>query len=1449
MKNIILFLAFLLPLSLIGQINFNTLPSATVVTPTTPFPTVNSGGNWRKVSADLMRAFIMPRPVTRVSPTNRYVLGYVNASDSLQYIPGGLMSQLPLGSVTISAATNSLTLSGLGGLNFNTTSWGSGWVNRLALTRSGSSTLSLLKGGQTISISADTLTGASMRWNNIGFRAKSDSMFITPESLDSITVGEALIVATKFSDKAYIKSKSVSVSGTAGGDLTGTYPNPTIGNNKVISAYVLDGTLVNADFASQTIDSNKVKNGAITPIKINKTGATGGQVLKYNSSTGNVEWARDSSVYTTNGRIATTRTINFGSGATNNNFGSTVYTVGLNQSSPEWSSFMRSPNTLNSTTFDQRNSNSLTYIGLIGNTKNRTANPIRYDNYFSGDNSTTSLVGFSATLLAKSNNQTGAVQVIDSTKNRYGSFLYSTFNATQKNSIVGLVKGGFGIGNTYTKSLKSSFVVQTSFTDTTNLFNWIKIDDIENDTTSNRISFYNGKYVFPNSAPGSGNKIIEWQSGVPVWISTPSGGGSGITALTGDVTASGTGSVAATIAANAVTSAKVASQTLDSTDLKNRGTTLLKLAQSGATNGQVPKYNSTTGNWEPAADNSTGGSTITEKRIYYRNEVYKNMLINTSTGLLSTDSTKDVTDLLPVNPSESITIYTANASNVTIYGWFYNASRQPISEIRSSSLISTPLNSYTVTTPSNTKYICIYVRYNNGVDFSALLKIESTSNYTYNIPITPENYTGTTSSRIQQALDFARFTTSAVELKGLYLIDSTIILHSGNTLILNNARVRMNTGMRTNMVRNESVKSQDSIFSRGNVNIKIIGIGNAIFEGNDDNWGSDNPTGVGSKRWSSIGILFANVQRFDVTGIMIKNTKAWSMCFEQCQIGSITNITFEQNKAQANQDGINIRRGSNRITIENVKGYTYDDMIALTNIEAAPTINILGARSYMPTNPKKEIRDIIIKNIQRKAVGVFPANILYYGGILLLCADSLKIHNITIDGVTGIAQINVGFLGYALASEATVNDLYNINISNTNKAPIYINQPIKNSSFTNIARIDSTGSFASGVFPSGSYNNFRKYQDGYPEFFDSNNNRAISEINSTTFEDFSLTNSNASGTIGLKVKNNLGNYAYLRAYGSTATPSTLQNKMLFGASSGDLIISSNVSVSPPTSSRIILNANSYTTSNSAMAIFGSTNNVSIGNTIDNGYKLDVTGSTRTSGNFVITSTNSNDLSSVTITNDASTNAFFRVYGSTASLSHLSNRAGFGTTSDLLLFTDSNSGSGGSKAVKIYAGGYNADQERIHITKEGVRINSQSNATAALHLPAVTATAGTAPLKFTSGTNLTTPEAGAVEYDGTEFYATNSGASRTILARVLKGSATLDFGSTAAGAVTDLTITVTGAADGDVVSLSVQNASQTATGSFSAWVSAANTVTVRYRIAALTGSEDPASGTFKVTVTK
>lgn len=124
----------------------------------------------------------------------------------------------------------------------------------------------------------------------------------------------------------------------------------------------------------------------------------------------------------------------------------------------------------------------------------------------------------------------------------------------------------------------------------------------------------------------------------------------------------------------------------------------------------------------------------------------------------------------------------------------------------------------------------------------------------------------------------------------------------------------------------------------------------------------------------------------------------------------------------------------------------------------------------------------------------------------------------------------------------------------------------------------------------------------------------------------------------------------------------------------------------------------------------------------------------------------------------------------------------------------------------------------------------------------------APLKLTSGTSLTSVIAGTVEFDGTNFFM-NPSTTRHYVAEGLKSSATLDFASTAAGAATDLTITVTGAADGDLVFLAVPNGSTLANGVFTSWVSAANTVTVRFANTNLASALDPASGSFTSFVVK
>lgn len=84
--------------------------------------------------------------------------------------------------------------------------------------------------------------------------------------------------------------------------------------------------------------------------------------------------------------------------------------------------------------------------------------------------------------------------------------------------------------------------------------------------------------------------------------------------------------------------------------------------------------------------------------------------------------------------------------------------------------------------------------------------------------------------------------------------------------------------------------------------------------------------------------------------------------------------------------------------------------------------------------------------------------------------------------------------------------------------------------------------------------------------------------------------------------------------------------------------------------------------------------------------------------------------------------------------------------------------------------------------------------------------------------------------------------------ILTGTATLDFPSTSARKSSDLTITVTGALTTDAVMLGAPNGSVIANSCYTVWVSASNTVTVRFNNYD-TGALDPVSGTFKAIIVR
>ncbi len=174
-----------------------------------------------------------------------------------------------------------------------------------------------------------------------------------------------------------------------------------------------------------------------------------------------------------------------------------------------------------------------------------------------------------------------------------------------------------------------------------------------------------------------------------------------------------------------------------------------------------------------------------------------------------------------------------------------------------------------------------------------------------------------------------------------------------------------------------------------------------------------------------------------------------------------------------------------------------------------------------------------------------------------------------------------------------------------------------------------------------------------------------------------------------------------------------------------------------------------------------------------------------------------------------------------------------------------SGSSPSRfVISTTPNGSTSQQERIVVRSTGNVGLTEQNPTATLHIRAGTATAGSAPLKFSTGTNLTTPEKGAMEYDGTTLYFTPA-TVRQILFKGYTNSGNPAFASIPAATTAEKNITVTGATVGSTCSVSPNGTIQSGL-IWNAYVSATNTVTIR--VTNITAADiTPTARTWKATV--
>ncbi len=436
-----------------------------------------------------------------------------------------------------------------------------GTTNRIAVTNGDGSA-----GNPTIDIGSDvlTLTATQTLTNktltsptiNTPTLTVNDNAFTVQDQTDNTKKAnfELSSIGTGVTRTLTIQNKNQTLAATddpAGGDLSGTVSNLQLGANVVGNTEMADNAIGNAELADNAVNTAEIADAAVTMAKLNQSSATNGQVIKWNGTawapavdaTGGDNWGAQV--------VATSGSTLSGNGTS----GTPLFVAALGIGT--------------------------TQLAAGAVTTSKLANDaVGSTQIADGSVSNADLANMSGNTF-KANNTGGSAAPIDITAAQAKTMLNlaGTNTGDQTITLTGDVTGS-GTGS-FAATIANNAVTSAKILDGT-----VANADMANMATQT----FKGRTT---AGTGVLEDLTVSQAKTMLNLTGTNSGDQTIT-LTGDVTGSGTGSFAATIANNAVTSAKI----LDGTILVG------DLAQNGASSGQVLKWNGSA--WEAANDN-TGG--------------------------------------------------------------------------------------------------------------------------------------------------------------------------------------------------------------------------------------------------------------------------------------------------------------------------------------------------------------------------------------------------------------------------------------------------------------------------------------------------------------------------------------------------------------------------------------------------------------------------------------------------------------------------------------------------------------------------------------------------------------------------------------------------------------------------------------------------------------------------
>lgn len=220
-------------------------------------------------------------------------------------------------------------------------------------------------------------------------------------------------------------------------------------------------------------------------------------------------------------------------------------------------------------------------------------------------------------------------------------------------------------------------------------------------------------------------------------------------------------------------------------------------------------------------------------------------------------------------------------------------------------------------------------------------------------------------------------------------MDGTVYLPSGCHLHLEGAHLRMADGALGRMFQNRNCLTPLGCTLEGRQrDISIRGTCGAVLDGGEYPGWSEKSWGVPGvpRACDQMLLCLHNAEDIRIEGLTVRDARYYAMCFMFCSRAVLRDLTFESHCNVPNQDGIDIHIGCSDFLVEDIRGCSGDDMVAVTTLD----YNIMVEARVEGLS--RDIHDVMIRNLR-----VFSANGCAL--VRILNHDGYRIWNVTVDGV------------------------------------------------------------------------------------------------------------------------------------------------------------------------------------------------------------------------------------------------------------------------------------------------------------------------------------------------------------------------------------------------------------------------------------------------------------------